>query len=84
MQDGADEQAGRQQREGEDDGPAVHRFEAFEAEQFQAVAGQRLGAEAVGLDEVHQAGEEADAHADRGQQQQDAVDRPPDAVVACP
>ena len=76
-EDQADDHAGGQQRKGEDDGPAVHGLDAFQAPQAQPLAGQRLGAQAMGLHEIHQAGEEADTQTDGGQQQQSAVQRAP-------
>ena len=72
----ADEQPGGEQREREVQGPAVHRLQPFEAEHRHDAARVHLVPQPPGLDEVHDAGEEPDADADRREQDQRAVDGP--------
>ena len=62
------------------DGVAVHGLQPFEALQPKALAGRGLGSQPMGLEEIHQAGDEADADADRRPQKQDGVDLAPEVV----
>ena len=64
-----DQHPGGQERKRGVDRSAVHLLQSFQGKHAQAFAGGDLGAQPAGLHQVHDTGDEADADADRSQQQ---------------
>ncbi len=78
LQNQADQQPGRQEREGHGDRPPVQPLGLLQAGQLEAESRRSLVLEPIRLGQVHQPGGERHARADRPDQVEHPVGRPPE------